>query len=50
MYWDESFESWSELGLTSQPAAALFSAEGTLLDGWLGRIPEQRVLELIGAA
>jgi hypothetical protein len=50
MYWDESFESWDQLGLASQPAAALFAADGTPLGAWLGRIPETEVLQLIGAA
>ena len=47
MYWDDTFESWSKLGLTSQPAVALFRADGKLLKGWLGAIPEDEVLKLI---
>jgi hypothetical protein len=50
MYWDGSFESWNQLGLTSQPAAALFAADGTELGAWLGRIPEDKVLELIASS
>jgi hypothetical protein len=50
MYWDETFESWRQLGVTSQPAAAVFGADGTLLDAWLGRIPEDRVVELISGS
>jgi len=49
MYWDETFESWTQLGLASQPAVALFAADGTTLGAWLGRIPEDKVLELIAA-
>lgn len=47
MYWDATFESWEQLGLASQPASALFAADGTFLDAWFGRIPEDRVLARI---
>jgi len=49
MLWDESFESWRELGITSQPAAILFSADGRPLKGWRGRFPEAEVLALASA-
>jgi hypothetical protein len=49
MYWDESFKSWLSLGITAQPAAALFSADGTALGQWLGAIPEDEVLALINS-
>lgn len=50
MLWDESFESWIELGVRGQPAGMLFAADGTLLGRWSGAIPEDEVLEQIGAA
>lgn len=46
MLWDESFESWIELGVSSQPTAVLLTAEGTIITGWVGRFPEDTVLEL----
>jgi len=48
MLWDESFQSWIELGVTSQPTSVLFTADGTIIAGWVGRIPEEQVLELAG--
>ena len=53
MLWDESFESWIELGVSSQPTAILMTPDGTIITGWVGRFPEDQVLELaaeIGAA
>jgi thioredoxin-like negative regulator of GroEL len=49
MLWDETFESWTEIGVRSQPAAILFAADGEPLAGWLGRFPEEEVLRLAGA-
>ena len=46
MLWDESFESWIQLGVTSQPTAVLFTPDGTIITGWIGRFPEDQVLEL----
>ena len=46
MLWDESFQSWIELGVTSQPTAVLFTPDGTIITGWVGRFPEDQVLEL----
>ncbi len=46
MLWDESFESWIELGVTSQPTAVMLTPEGTIITGWIGGIPEEEVLEL----
>ncbi len=46
MLWDESFESWIELGVTSQPTAVLFTPDGTVVTGWVGQFPEDEVLEL----
>lgn len=47
MLWDESFQTWQALGVSSQPAAALFAADGTGIAGWFGAIPEDEVLRLI---
>lgn len=47
MLWDESFDSWRQLGIRAQPAGALFAADGTLLDAWMGPIDEDNVLRLI---
>ena len=50
MYWDETFESWTAFGIASQPAAVLLSADGEPLGGWLGRFPEDEVLQLAAAS
>lgn len=47
MLWDESFQSWAELGVSLQPSAKLYSADGTLLREWLGGFDEDEVLELL---
>ncbi|MDH4144645.1 MAG: TlpA family protein disulfide reductase [Acidimicrobiia bacterium] len=47
MLWDESFASWQALGLRSQPAAALFGADGDVLGAWMGPFDEDEVVELI---
>lgn len=46
MLWDESFQSWDALGITGQPAAVLFAADGTPITGWFGAFPEDEVLRL----
>jgi peroxiredoxin len=46
MLWDETFETWSAIGVSSQPAAVLFAADGTPLAGWRGAFPEDEVLDL----
>ncbi len=46
MLWDESFETWLEIGVTSQPSAVLVAADGTPIQGWLGVFPENEVLRL----
>ena len=46
MLWDESFRSWIEIGVSSQPTAVFLSPDGTILTGWVGRFPEDTVLEL----
>ena len=47
MLWDESFQSWIELGVSSQPTAILLTPDGTIIIGWVGRFPEDQVLELV---
>lgn len=47
MYWDPTFESWRQLGVSSQPRAALFAADGSFIDAWLGRFPEAKVEALL---
>jgi hypothetical protein len=49
MFWDESYESWLELGIRSQPAAILFAADGARLGAWSAIFDEDEVLELIDA-
>ena len=49
MLWDESFESWAQLGVRGQPAGMLFAADGTLISRWSGPIPEDKVLEALGS-
>jgi thiol-disulfide isomerase/thioredoxin len=50
MYWDDTFESWTAFGVSSQPAAALLSADGEVLAGWRGMFPVDEVLELAAAS
>ena len=49
MLWDESFESWIQLGVRGQPTAILFDAGGKPLGTWTGLLDERAVLDLIGA-
>lgn len=46
MYWDETFESWTALGVVSQPAAVLLSVDGEPIGAWQGNFPEDEVLSL----
>lgn len=46
MVWDESFESWNELGIRSQPSSVLIGIDGEVLGAW-GGINEADVLSLI---
>ena len=46
MLWDESFTTWQEIGITSQPSAVLLAADGTPVTGWVGPFPEDEVLRL----
>jgi hypothetical protein len=50
LLWDESFDSWAELGIASQPSSILFSADGRELKRWSGLFSEDEVLALIGTA
>jgi hypothetical protein len=46
MLWDESYETWQEIGITSQPSAVLLAADGTPIAGWVGPFPQDEVLSL----
>jgi hypothetical protein len=46
MLWDESFQSWQAIGVTSQPSAVMIKGDGTPITGWLGPFPEDEVLRL----
>lgn len=45
--WDDGFTSWQKLGIPSQPAAILFSADGKELGRWSGVLPESEILKLL---
>lgn len=47
LLWDESFQSWAQLGVSLQPSAKLYDTDGALLAEWLGPFDEIDVLELI---
>lgn len=49
MLWDESFESWRTIGITAQPTWILVRGDGSFIDGWIGELPEERILELLDA-
>ena len=46
MLWDESFETWQAIGITSQPSAVLLAADGEPITGWIGPFPQDEVLRL----
>ncbi len=48
MLWDESFEGWQALGISSQPSAVLLDTDGSIIAGWIGGFPEDEVLALAG--
>lgn len=50
MLWDESFESWRELGVASQPVSILLSAEGRELKRWSGELSEGDMAEVLRLA
>jgi hypothetical protein len=35
-----------EVGVSSPPTATLLAPDGTIITGWIGRFPEDHVLEL----
>ena len=49
MLWDETFDSWSQLGVASQPAWALFTTSGEFVQGSFGEIDADSVLETIAS-
>jgi hypothetical protein len=49
MLYDDSGESWSQLGIRGQPIAVLFDTEGRGQNIWYGPFDESEVLELAGA-
>ena len=46
MLYDESFESWSALGVRGQPTSILFDTNGRGQFVWYGPFDEQEVLDL----
>ncbi len=49
MLWDESFESWREIGITAQPTWILVRGDGSFIQGWIGGLPQEQILELLDA-
>jgi len=49
MLYDESLDSWSQLGVGGQPVAILFDTEGRGQKIWYGPFNETEVLELAAA-
>ena len=47
---DESYLTWTSLGVTSSPTAGLFSADGEFIAGWVGPLPEDDVVRLAEAS
>lgn len=47
MLWDETFESWAEFDISSQPASALLAPDGQLIETWTGPLPGERVVDLL---
>ncbi len=47
MLWDPSFDSWAQLGVVSQPAWGLFTADGDFVEGNYGGIDPATVLNTI---
>ena len=50
MLWDETYQTWQEIGITSQPSAVLLAGDGTPISGWVGPFPEDDVLQLVAEA
>ncbi len=49
MLWDESFESWRKIGITAQPTWILVRGDGSFIQGWIGGLPQEQILELLDA-
>jgi len=47
LVWDETFETWRTLGVSSQHTVIVFDAEGNQLDTWNG-FDGDRIIETIG--
>lgn len=43
MVWDESFTSWTDMGITSMPTWILFGPDGKQLLRWAGQFPESDI-------
>jgi hypothetical protein len=50
LLWDESFDSWAELGVASQPSSILFAADGSELRRWSGLFDADEVLRLVSTS
>lgn len=48
MLWDKSGVSWRAMGIRSQPTVVLVDADGQHVDTWIGGLPEEEILRLIG--
>lgn len=46
MLWDEGFDTWNALGVTSSPTTGLFDANGNFIAGWVGPLPEEDIIRL----
>ena len=49
MLWDPGFDSWRDLGITSQPTWILLSPAGKEIDRWTGALPVDAVLAEVQA-
>lgn len=49
MLYDESFQSWADLGIRGQPISILFDTDGRGQTIWYGPFDEGEVLELAAA-
>lgn len=45
MFWDESGQSWSEIGVAGQPAVAVYGADGVFISKWYGGV--DRALDVL---
>lgn len=46
MLWDEGFESWQHFGIRGQPAFAMLTPDGQVVDSWYGGLDDDKILEL----